>query len=264
MELGLSGRCALIAGGSRGIGLAVATEFAREGASVAIVARGEAALKDAAAHVRGVTGAEVHLLAADLSNASEAETAVKRAAQTLGGLDVVVHCAGGAPLGSALEATEEEWQSAIDVKLMGGVRLGRTALRLMQEAESGGVIVNVAGSWGREPDPVAAAGSTVNAALAAFSKSLSKLGARDQVRVFCVNPTATRTALWSDLARRMGSAVGKSSEEFTHLVASQIPLGRIAEPEDVARLIVFLSSDAASFLTGLAIDVDGGSHASTF
>jgi 3-oxoacyl-[acyl-carrier protein] reductase len=264
MDLGLRGKRALVAGGSRGIGLATAVRLAREGVRVAILGRDEAALKDAALRVHRESGVEAVAIAADLARPAEADAAVKRSAETLGGLDVVVHCAGGAPLGSAIEAQEDDWKAGIEVKLMGAVRLGRAAVPILRSAGGGGAIINLAGSWGREPDPAAAVGSTVNAALAAYSKSLSKLVARDRIRVFCVNPTATRTDLWLDLARRFGKRVGKSGDEITRLVSSQIPLGRIAEPDDVARVIVFLASDAASFLTGLALDVDGGAHAGVF
>ena len=261
MDLGLKGKRALVAGGSRGIGIATAVLLAKEGARVALVARGEESLALAVNRVRREAGVDAVALAADLTRPADADAAVRRAAQALGGLDILINSAGGAPLGSALEATEEDWQSGFAVKLLGSVRLCRAAVPHLRAAGPGGAIVNLAGSWGREPDPSAAVGSTVNAALAAFSKSLSKLVARDRIRVFCVNPTATRTELWLDLARRFGKRVGKSGEEITRSVSSQIPLGRIAEPDDVARVIVFLVSDAAGFLTGISLDVDGGSHA---
>src|SRR5204863_5178651 len=140
---------------------------------------------DAVAQVQAATGSDVLAFAADIGNPAEAEGAVKRAAQALGGLDIVVNCAGGAPLGSALEAGEDDWRSGLDVKLLGSVRLCRAAVPHLRAAGGGGAIVNLAGSWGREPDPSAAVGSTVNAALAAFSKSLAKLVARDRIRVFC-------------------------------------------------------------------------------
>lgn len=261
MDLGLTNKRAIVAGGSRGIGLATAILLAKEGAKVAIIARGEAQLRDAVAEIRGETKSIAHAFAADLAHTEEAEAAVERAAQKLGGLDILVNCAGGAPTGSALEADDRDWRSAIEVKLMGNVRLCRAAVPLMT---SGGAVVSVAGSWGREPDANAAVASTVNAGIAAFSKSLARLVAREKIRVFCINPTAVRTDLWLDVAKGLASKVDKSHAEFTRLVASAIPLGRIAEPDDVARVIVFLVSEAASFLTGLAVDVDGGSHHSLF
>ena len=264
MDLGLEGRRALIAGGSRGIGLVTACRLAREGARVALLARGEAALNDALARVREAGAIDPQAVVADLTNPDEGQAAVKHAGDKLGGLDIVIHCAGGAPLGSVLDATEDDWHDALQAKLLGGVRLARSALPLIRKGGEGGAIALVAGSWGREPDGSAAVASTVNAAVAAFAQSLSKYAARDRIRVFCINPTATRTELWFDLARRMGRQIGQSGDELTKAVASQIPLGRMAEPEDVADLAVFLVSDAASFLTGLAVSVDGGAHAGIF
>src|SRR5204863_24839 len=185
MDLKLRGKRAIVTGGSRGIGLATALELAREKARVAIVGRSEATLKEAASQIQAATATEVLAFAADFARPPEAEGAIRRAVQALGGLDVLVNCAGGAPLGSALEAGEEDWRSGIDVKLLGTVRLCRAAVPHLRASGGGGAIVNIAGSWGREPDPSAAVGSTVNAALAAFSKSLAKLVARDRIRVFC-------------------------------------------------------------------------------
>jgi NAD(P)-dependent dehydrogenase (short-subunit alcohol dehydrogenase family) len=224
--------------------------------------RNEEALADGVARIRAVADSEAYAIPADLAVPARVENAVHRASEVLGGLDVVVHGAGEAPVGSALEASEREWADALQGKLLGCVRVCRAATPLIRQAGRGGVIITIAGSWGREPDGGAAVASTVNAALAAFSKSLSKLVAADGIRVLCVNPTATRTRLWTNIAQILGERTGKTAEEFTSLVASQIPLGRIAEPEDVANLIAFLVSDAASFLTGFALPVDGGASSS--
>jgi 3-oxoacyl-[acyl-carrier protein] reductase len=257
MDLGLAGKTALVTGGSRGIGRAIALGLAAEGARVAICARSDGALKTAAAEIRQRSGAEVATIAADLSRLDEVTRVVDAALARLGTIQVLVNNAGAIRGADFLEAPDEQWVTDWNLKLLGYIRMCRAVFPVMR-SQGGGRICNVIGAAARNPTPTYLAGGAANAALVNFTKGLADLGAAHRILVTGVSPAATRTERWDGLIAQQAAAAGRSVEELRAEAERSYPLGRIAGPEDVANLVCFLVSERASFLTGICVTVDGG------
>jgi 3-oxoacyl-[acyl-carrier protein] reductase len=261
MDLELEGKAALVTGGSRGIGLAVGRRLASEGARVMICGRSADHLASAAEEIaratRGKPAASVETIAADLSDRAEVSRVVAEAAARLGRIDVLVNNAGAIRAGDFLGTPDEDWISGWALKLLGYVRMAREVLPIMQR-QGRGRIVNVVGAAARNPSPSYMIGGAANAALINFTKALADLGARSGVLVTAVSPGPVRTERWQQLVRQQAAAAGKSEEEYEKEMAGGYPLGRIASPDEVADLVCFLASARASFLTGIAITIDGG------
>jgi len=258
MELGLRGKTALVTGGSRGIGRAVAQGLAAEGVKVMICAREPAALSRTAAEVGAATHAVLESVSADLSDLGSIKRVVSEAASRLGRIDILVNNAGAIRGGDFLETPDEEWMRGWSLKLLGYIRMSREVLPLMQR-QGGGRIVNVVGAAARNPSPTYMMGGAANAALINFTKALADLGAGSNVLVTGVSPGPVKTERWDDLMRQQAEASGTDLEAYVKEHGRTMPLGRIALPEEVADLVCFLASSRASFLTGITITVDGGS-----
>jgi len=258
MELGLKDKTALVTGGSKGIGKAVAHALAAEGARVMICARDEQALASAAADIQRVTGRSVVGVAADLSELSSVTRVTDAAVARLGRLDILVNNAGAIQGGDFLTTPDEEWLRGWSLKLLGYIRMARAVLPQMQR-QGGGRIINVVGAAARNPSATYMMGGTANAALINFTKALADLGARSNVLVTAVSPGPVKTERWDNLVVQQAAAAGKNVETFTKEQNATMPLGRIALPEEVADLVCFLASERAAFLTGITITVDGGS-----
>lgn len=263
MTRGLSGRRALVTGGSAGIGLATADLLASEGVHLALVARGEDRLSAARAQVAETHGVEVVQIVADLSLPDTPGRVVEQAANALGGIDVLVNNAGSSPFGDLEAVSDRDWMSSIDLKLMGYVRCTRAVFGVMKEG-GGGVIVNVVGMAGRSASPAYVLGS-LNAALLHFTKSAAELGGPHGIRVMAVNPGLTTTDRMEEAIEVWARDAGMTNEEFraTYL-ADRVPVGRFTTPEDVAEAIAYLCSDTAAPATGSAIQLDGASASGVF
>ena len=257
MDLELTGKTALVTGGSKGIGRAVARTLAAEGARVIICARGEAALKSAAADIERETGRTVDTLAADLSDRGEVGRTAEEAIRRLGRLDILVNNAGAIKGGDFLATPDEEWLNGWSLKLLGYIRMARAVLPQMQK-QGGGRIVNVVGAAARNPSPTYMMGGTANAALINFTKALADLGAKSNVLVTAVSPGPVKTERWDSLMKQQAAAAGQDLDAYVRENSASFPLGRIALAEEVADLVCFLASARASFLTGICITVDGG------
>jgi 3-oxoacyl-[acyl-carrier protein] reductase len=258
MELGLRGKTALVTGGSKGIGRAVAHALAAEGARVMICARDGQALRSAAMEIEATTGGSVLTIAADLGELSSVSRVVADAIARLGRLDVLVNNAGAIKGGDFLATPDEEWLRGWSLKLLGYIRMAREVLPHMQRQGSGR-IVNVVGAAARNPSATYMMGGTANAALINFTKALADLGAKSNVLVTAVSPGPVKTERWDILVRQQAAAAGKDEDTYTKEQHATMPLGRIALPEEVADLVCFLASARAAFLTGITITVDGGS-----
>jgi len=258
MDLGLAGKAVLVTGGSRGIGRGVAEEFAREGARVAICARGRDDL-DGAKVALEAHGGDVIALAADMSKADDVERAVETAAAEFGRLDVLVNNAGGGSLGHTWETTDEEWASTMDANLYSAVRATRAAVPHMRAA-GGGRIVNISSAAGHNVVvPGVVDYGTAKAGLLAFSKSMALELAPDNILVNAVCPSFIHTSLLDRLADTLiGTAGATRDEVFTNFAAQLLMLPRIGTVGEVAALVVFLASARASFITGSVYNVDGG------
>jgi NAD(P)-dependent dehydrogenase (short-subunit alcohol dehydrogenase family) len=258
MDLGLSGKTALVTGASRGIGRAIAEVLTAEGARVALCSRSAASLDEAASGIRSRTGSMPVAIPGDLSRLDEVTRVVETARDRLGNIDILVNNAGAIRGGDFLKTPDEQWTDDWSLKLLGYIRMSRAVLPIMQ-AQGGGRICNVVGAAARNPNPGYLAGGAANAALVNFTKGLADLGAKWNVLVTAVSPAATRTERWDSLIAQQAAAAGKTPEEMRADVERTYPLGRIGRSEDVADLVCFLVSERASFLTGICITVDGGS-----
>ena len=256
MELGLTGRVALVTGGSKGIGRAVADGLAAEGCRIALAARGEAALREAA-EALGAKGAEVLTVSADLAEPDAPRRVVEEVVARFGRLEILVNNAGAIRGGDFLTTPAEQWADDWRLKILGYVRMAQAAIPAMRPGRWGR-IVNVIGAAARNPATTYMAGGIANAGLINFTRALADVGAPDGILVNAVSPGATATERWDRLAAEQAAAQGKSVEAFRADAARQQPLGRIGRPEDVADLVVFLASERAGFITGASITVDGG------
>jgi 3-oxoacyl-[acyl-carrier protein] reductase len=253
LDLGLKGKVVAITGGSEGIGLAAAMRFAQEGADVAICARREDVLRAAADSVARATGARVLTSVADASKAEDMPRFIEETVTAFGRLDILVNNA-GASAASAFDAVDDAaWEHDFQLKLFGAVRAARGAIPHMRRV-GGGRIINVAIVGGKQPGKGSFPTSISRAAGLALTKALSKELAADNILVNAVAVGKIKSAQHTRFAARKNVAL---DEHYAQL-ASTVPLERVGEAEEVANVIVFLASSAASYVTGTSVNVDGG------
>jgi len=257
MDLQLTGKAALVTGGSEGIGKGIARALAREGCDVAICARRREVLEAAAAEIRAETGRKVLAIPADLTRTEDAERFVTGAATDLGRLDILVNNAGSAA-GGVLEVLEEDaWLQGLQLKFMGYVRCLKAALPIMR-AQGGGRVVNLIGNDGVKESYWEIVPGACNAAGQNLTKALAGQYGRHNITFVAVNPGPVRTERWAGLVRAMARDMKLSHEAADQLAPRSIPLGRIAEVEEVASLVAYLASPLAHFVNGSMIEIDGG------
>jgi len=258
VDLGLRDKACIVTGATRGIGLATARMLHAEGARVLLVARDADALAEAAADLRG---AEV--LAADVTDPVADERIVATCAERFGAVDVLVNNAGTSFVRALEELTDADWQAQWELHVMAPMRLMRAAGPLMAAA-GGGRIVNVCSSAGKRPSLTNPAYAVTKAAQLSLSRVFADRYAADGVLVNAVAPGAVTSPLWTadgGLADQAAAARGITREEALAAQAAKIPLGRLAAPEEVAAVVVFLCSALASTVTGAAWSADGGTVA---
>jgi len=257
MDLGLKGKTALVTGGSKGIGRAVAQSLAAEGARVMICSRDAGILEQAGADIARATRSHVETVSADLSVPAEVVRVANDAMARLGRLDILVNNAGAIKGGDFLATPDEEWLTGWSLKLLGYIRMAREVLPHMQRRGSGRII-NVVGAAARNPAVTYMMGGTANAALINFTKALSDLAVKSNVLVTGVSPGPVKTERWDSLMAQQAKAAGQDTENYVRERSQEFPLGRIALPEEVADVVCFLASERASYLTGITVTVDGG------
>ena len=254
MDLHLRGKAALVTGSSRGLGRAIAIELAHEGCHICLCARGAEALEAAAAEIRAL-GARVVAVAVDITTAEGMQQVVDAALRDFGGIDILVNNAGGSVGASFQESTDSDWQRSIDLNLLPAVRASRLVIPQMR-MRGGGVIINIASIYGREwggaylrrPTYIA-----TKAAEIAMSKALALELAPSGIRVNSVAPGSILFpgGGWD---RRLRD----DPEGIAAFIKADMPLGRFGRAEEVARVVAFLASDAASLVLGACVNVDGG------
>lgn len=252
MKLNLKGKVAIVTGGTQGIGRATSLLLAAEGASVVAVARGRERL-DALATEIEAAGGKVAAVSADVSRAEDCARIVEAAISTFGRLDILVNNAGTSATGVFESVTDEAWQADFDLKLFGAIRLARLAIPHMRTA-GGGRIINITNIGAKQPAAKTMPTTVTRAAGLAFTKALSKELAPDGILVNTVCIGLVRAGQHETKAAKAGVDVEKLYADM----GRNVPLGRVGRAEEVANVITFLASEAASFVTGTSINLDGG------
>jgi 3-oxoacyl-[acyl-carrier protein] reductase len=256
MDLGLDGSKALITGASKGIGFACAELLTQEGCQVAINGRDEGRLNDAADSLEKSTGRRPVTLAGDMSVPADAERVSLQAIERLGGLDILITCAGSSPGGLIEELTEEHWAVSLGLKFLGYVRSCKAVLPHMREQGSGSIVL-VVGNDGLKPSYWEVTAGAANAADLNFASSAAEQYGRYGVRVNTVNPGPVNTDRWDGLEKAFARDKKVDQARAHELAVGSIPLGRICEPEEVANVVAFIASPRASFVNGAHIPIDG-------
>ncbi len=253
MDLKLENKSVLVTAGSKGIGLATARGFYDAGARVAICGRSQENLDAAAALMPdclAITG--------DVSKAEDIDRIVASASGKFGGIDILVNNAGGPPPGLFVDLDDADWAKAVELTLMSVVRATRLVLPHMQ-AQKWGRIITISSSGVKQPVPGLTLSNSIRMAVLGWAKTLANQVGPDNILVNTVCPGFTNTDRVTQILESQSAASGKTTEEIAKGIAAHIPLQRIGQPEEIANLAVFLGSEAASYITGTAIQVDGGS-----
>jgi 3-oxoacyl-[acyl-carrier protein] reductase len=253
MNLGLTGKRAMVAAGSKGIGFATAKLLIEEGCQVAICARSQDSIEQAVA----LLGGNAHGFVCDVSKLGDLETWFEHSISRLGGVDILVTNTGGPPAGNWTGLTDEQWQSGVDSTLMNVVRMVRLAAPLMS-AQRWGRIVHNTSLVAKEPNPLLPISSTLRAGIMALIRLQATELAPQGVTVNGVLPGHTLTERQLHLAEVRSSTQGITPEEALAKQASEVPMKRLGTPEEIAAAIVFLCSEPAAYITGTNMLVDGG------
>ena len=256
MDLELQNKVVLVTGGSKGIGLACARGFAREGAKVAICSR-DAAHLGSAQQALAAEGWVVLPVQADLTDPQAAFAAVAQLEAALGSLDVLINSAGSARRTPAAELNAQAWRAAMDAKYFTYIHAMDAALKSMVARRSG-AIVNIIGSGGKVANPIHLPGGAANAALMLVSAGLASAWGGHGIRVNAINPGATFTDRLKGGLEVEARQSGKTPQEVLQAGQARLPLGRYAQPEEVADTALFLASARASYVTGAILTMDGG------
>ena len=257
MDLGLKGRVALVSGASGGIGTAIATELAREGADLCLTARDPKKLEGVANALAQMSDRRPAVYAGDLRELEASPAAVAAAIAAFGHLDIVVNCAGDTKRGDFFKLSEEDWSGGFSVKFHGCVRMTRAAWPHLRQTQ--GAVINIVGVGSRFGSAEFAIGGAVNVALLNFTKVMADIGIRDGVRVNAINPGLIETdRLARNIERLMREHSCTRDEAVSRMLA---PRGtkRFGRPEEIGWLAAFLASPKAAFIHGAIIDIDGGS-----
>lgn len=253
----LQGKVAVITGGSKGIGKAIALALASEGARIAICGRDELALKQTRQELEEKLRADVVAVKANLVKANDIRRFVESVVKKFDWIDILVNNAGGASVGGISRVTDDDWENHLQVKLMGSIRMAREVIPIMRKA-GGGRIINIAGIAGREPNPLLMIPGVVNAAILNFTKALAREVERDFIFVNAVNPGTTETGLTEEVFTALGELLEKVPDDIRQATAGAVPQGRLVRPEDIANAVVFLASDSSGFINGSSITIDAG------
>lgn len=256
MNLGLKGKRAVVMAASRGLGYACAMGLAREGCDLVICSRDEARIHAAKEAIRRETSARVTALAADVSNAAEAQRLVDTAVAEYGGLEIVVHNAGGPPAGDFASVTEAQWQKAFEQNMLSLTRIVHASVPEMKKAGYGRILT-IASSSIKQPIPNLVLSNALRAGVWGLVKTLSRELAPAGILVNVIAPGRIQTERIDELDGMNAERSGTPIEDVRKASVASIPLGRLGRPEELANLAVFLASEAGSYISGQGIFVDG-------
>jgi 3-oxoacyl-[acyl-carrier protein] reductase len=257
MMLGLKGKIALITAASKGIGKAIAEGLIKEGVKVAICSRNKENLISTTEEMRNRYGVEPYWCVCDLNDQKDIESSYNSVKDSLGRIDILVNNCGGPISGGFLQLSEKDWDIAIEQVLLSVIRLTKLALPDMMEHEWGRVI-NVTSISVKQPLDNLMLSNSLRSAVVGFSKTLSNEVGKFNITVNNIAPGYTLTNRLYDLAVERSKQRGISHEDILAEMTKEVPLGRLARPEEIATVAVFLASNAASYITGNTIQVDGG------
>jgi 3-oxoacyl-[acyl-carrier protein] reductase len=248
-------KVAVITGGSRGIGRAIATAFAKEGAQTVLISSSDANLASAKKTV-AAAGLEPMTIVANLKTLEGCQQAFDAVKAKFGRCDILVNSAGATRAGNFPDLPDEAWMDGYGLKFFGCVRMCRLFWPLLKDAQ--GHVLNISGGGARTPGADFTIGGSVNAAMGNFSKGLSQLGKKDGVNVNVIHPGATETERFHELIAMRSKASGKPVDQLTKEASTKDGVRRLGQPEDISALAVFLCSESARHIQGTAIAVDGG------
>jgi 3-oxoacyl-[acyl-carrier protein] reductase len=257
MDLGLKGRVAIVAAASKGLGRAVAEEFAREGCEVAICARSAENLAQAGESIRKATGREVMREALDVTRYDAVRDFVAAVEKRFGRVDICVTNAGGPPSKKFLDISIEEWRAAVDLTLMSAVYFAREVLPRMQKRRWGRLLTITSVSV-KEPIEGLLLSNSIRTAVTGLARTLANEFGPDGITVNNICPGYTLTERLDELAAAQAKQTGVAREKIYERWASLVPLGRLGKPEEFAALAAFLASERASYINGVSVAVDGG------
>ncbi len=262
MDLGIKGKVALISGGNRGIGKATALEMAKEGVNIAITARDEADLAAAAEEFRTL-GVQALGLKADMEVAADVENAVAQTYKTFGRIDILFNNAGHSHPTTPIEATDEEWASQLDIHLMACVRTCRLIIPKMIE-QKWGRIINMSSMYGIAPGTGVPDYNAAKAAVINYTRSIALYYSKEGICATAICPGLIHTEIWDKFADNIAAEMGqgKTRQDILDSAADQASaIKRYAKPDEVGKVVTFLASECASYMTGCSVQVDGGALA---
>lgn len=264
MDLGLTGKIAVVAAASKGLGRASAAALAAEGANVVIASRNREALEQAAQEIRQASKRTVLAIPTDLNQPDEIASLVAQTVQEFGGIDILVNNAGGPPAGTFTTLSDEQWQAAFHLTFLSAVRLIRAALPSMQQRQ-GGRIIQIVSSSVKQPIEGLLLSNAIRPGVIGLAKTLSLELAPYQITVNNVCPGRILTdRLRQGPGIRAKIAQGQTEEEALEELARDIPLQRVGQPRELGALVAFLASQQAAYITGTTIQIDGGFIQSIF
>lgn len=261
MDLGLKGKRAIVTGASRGIGRCCAVALAREGTRVCVTARTPPLLDEARIEVDRA-GGQGHGVASDLTTLEGCRRVVDAAVRQWGGVDILVNCAGAAKMGDILELSAEAIDEGLSLKSYGYLRMAQLVIPYMRR-NRWGRIVNIAGGAGASPSRSNIPLSVSNVAVLNMTRALSDAVSKEGILVNTICPGMTNTQRARDLQREKAEEEGRSVEAILEQIGRRLPAGRLAEPEEIANVVVFLASDPCSYMFGSSLYMDGGERRAT-
>ena len=263
MDLQLKNKVALVCAASEGLGKASALDLAREGARVAICSRNKEKLTSTQKEIMDKTGSEIEIFEADLTIHEDIRQLQKDVKNNLGDIEILVNNVGGPPPGTFEKHTDEDWQKAINLTMMSALRMSHLVLPEMKE-KKWGRIINISSVSVKTPVSNLFLSNSIRLCVLGWAKALSDEVGKDGITVNTVCPGSTRTNRITSIYSETAKQTGQNLEEIEEASAQIIPMKRIGEPEELAALIAFLASERASYITGVAIQVDGGSARSYY